>query len=240
MAAVGELAAGVAHEINNPMNGIINYAQMLVNRIRDHREVRDIARNIVKEGDRVAAIVASLLSFARRDSDRRTVTSVERLLSESLTLIGAQMRNEGIVVDVNIPPDLPAVLCVEHEVQQVFINVLNNARYALNRKYAAATPGDGKRIEITAAEEDVGGRRFVRVKIRDFGIGIPADILDKVTHPFFSTKPKGEGTGLGLSISSDIILKNAGQLVIESREGEYTMVNIDLPEIAPTPPERTA
>jgi PAS domain S-box-containing protein len=231
MAAVGELAAGVAHEINNPMNGIINYAQMLVNRARDHREVRDIAGRIVKEGDRVAGIVASLLSFARRDADRRTVASIRDLLNESLTLIGAQMRNDGISLEVDVPADLPNVLCVEQEVQQVFLNVLNNARYALNRKYAESA-NEGKRIQISAGTEDVGERRFVRITIRDYGTGIPAEILDKITHPFFSTKPKGEGTGLGLSISSDIILKNAGHLLIESQEGEYTMVNIDLPEIA--------
>lgn len=239
MAAVGELAAGVAHEINNPMNGIINYAQMLFNKIRGHDEIREIASRIVKEGDRVASIVASLLSFARRDSDRRTVTSIQELLDESLTLIGAQMRSDGIALEVNVPTDLPRVLCVEQEVQQVFLNVLNNARYALNRKYADAAD-QAKRIEITAGTEDVGARRFVRVSIRDFGVGISADILDKVTHPFFSTKPKGEGTGLGLSISSDIILKNAGYFGIESREGEYTMVNIDLPEIDTIKPAELA
>lgn len=232
MAAVGELAAGVAHEINNPMNGIINYAQMLINKPRGRHEVLDIAGRIVKEGDRVASIVASLLSFARRDTGRRTVASVRDLLDESLTLIGAQLRNDGILVELNLAPDLPSVLCVEQEVQQVFLNVLNNSRYALNRKYVDPAWGE-KRIEITATTEEVGALHFVRVKILDHGTGIPSDVLEKVTHPFFSTKPRGEGTGLGLSISSDIIIKNAGHLRIESREGEYTLVDIDLPEIMP-------
>ena len=210
LAAVGELAAGVAHEINNPMNGIINYAQMLVNLKGCGAVVHEIAQRIVKEGDRVAEIVASLLSFARRGVQRQSATTVEEILSESLTLVGAQLRKDGITLEVDVPEDLPQVFCVQQEIQQVVLNVLNNARYALNKKYAE--DNGGKKIEIAARAADRDGPRFVQISIRDHGIGISPETINKVMHPFFSTKPKGEGTGLGLSISHDIIDKNAGIL----------------------------
>ncbi len=228
LAAVGELAAGVAHEINNPMNGIINYAQMLVNQERDHREIREIGSRIVKEGERVARIVASLLTFARRGAHRKIVSSVQELIHESLTLVGAQLRKDAISLEVNIPPDLPRVECVPQEIEQVFLNLLNNARYALNQRFPQGCAEKVLRIEAREIEGRDGP--VVRVSFRDSGTGIPPDAIGRVTNPFFSTKPKGEGTGLGLSISQDLVRKNAGALSIESSFGQFTSVNIDLPE----------
>jgi PAS domain S-box-containing protein len=229
LAAVGELAAGVAHEINNPMNGIINLAQMLINRERDHQEVRGIGRRIVREGERVATIVASLLSFARRGAPRKTVTTIEELIEESLTLVGAQLRKDAISLEVDIPPDLPSVVCVPQEIEQVFLNLLNNARYALNQRFPEGDTEKVLRIEAREVEGIEGPQ--VRISFRDCGTGIPADAIGRVMNPFFSTKPKGEGTGLGLSISQDLVRKNAGAMTIESRYGQFTSVNIDLPEI---------
>ena len=229
LAAVGELAAGVAHEINNPMNGIINYAQMLVNQERDHGEIREIGGRIVKEGERVARIVASLLSFARRGAQRKIVCSVYELIHESLTLVGAQLRKDAISLKVDVPPDLPKVVCVPQEIEQVFLNLLNNARYALNQRYPRG--GAGKVLRIEAREIEGRDGPQVRVSFRDNGTGIPQEAIGRVTNPFFSTKPKGEGTGLGLSISQDLVRKNAGAMSIESSFGQFTSVNVDLPEI---------
>jgi len=229
LAAVGELAAGVAHEINNPMNGIINYAQMLINRERDHGEVKGIGNRIVKEGERVATIVASLLSFARRGAHRKTVTSIDALIDEALALVGAQLRKDGISLEVAIPPGLPTVVCVPQEIEQVFLNLLNNARYALNQRFPKGDAGKILRIEAREIEGLDGPQ--VRVSFRDSGTGIPPDAIGRVMNPFFSTKPKGEGTGLGLSISQDLVRKNAGNISIESAQGLFTAVNVDIPEI---------
>lgn len=229
LAAVGELAAGVAHEINNPMNGIINYAQMLINRERSHHEVKEISERIVNEGERVANIVASLLSFARRGARRSTVTTIDDLIEESLALVGAQFRKDAISLEVDIPQGLPNVVCVPQEIEQVFLNLLNNARYALNQRFSE---GDtDKVIRIEAREITGRDGPVVRVSFFDNGTGIPPDTLGRVLNPFFSTKPKGEGTGLGLSISQDLVRKNAGDISIESQLGQFTSVNIDLPEI---------
>ena len=228
-AAVGELAAGVAHEINNPMNGIINYAQMLINRERDHEDVKGIGERIVNEGERVATIVASLLSFARRGARRKIVATIDGLIEESLALVGTQLRKDAITLEVDIPPDLPNVVCVTQEIEQVFLNLLNNARYALNQRYPEGNSEKVLRIEAREIEGLDGPQ--VRVSIRDCGIGIPPETIGRVMNPFFSTKPKGEGTGLGLSISQDLVRKNAGSISIESRFGQFTSVNIDLPEI---------
>jgi PAS domain S-box-containing protein len=229
LAAVGELAAGVAHEINNPMNGIINYAQMLINRERDYRGVKGIAERIVREGERVATIVASLLSYARKSSRRKSVTTVGAMIEEALALVGAQLRKDAIELEVDIPASLPQVFCVPQEIEQVFLNLLNNARYALNQRFPESN-GE-KVLRIEAREIDGIDGPQIRVSFRDSGIGIPPETIGRVMNPFFSTKPKGEGTGLGLSISQDLVRKNAGAMSIESSLGRFTSVSIDLPEI---------
>ena len=228
LAALGELAAGVAHEINNPMNGIINYAQMLINRERDPAEVRSIAGKVVSEGDRVARIVEGLLAFARRESQDFVPTRVDELLVDSLTLIGSQIRKDAIALEVEIPPDLPRIVCAPQGVQQVFLNILSNARYALNEKYPGGD--ENKQLRITAAAAAAGGvAKNVVITFEDHGVGIPRANLSRVTYPFFSTKPKGKGTGLGLSICQEILRESGGRLAIESVEGEFTKVMVSLP-----------
>jgi len=229
LAAIGALAAGVAHEINNPINGIINYGQMILDKERKLSEIQSISGRIVKEGDRIARIVASLLSYARRGAQEETATSVEELLTESLTLIGAQMKKEAITLEVRYADNLPRVFCVPQEIQQVFLNLIGNARDALNRKFLDRQ-GE-KRIEIVADIDESSGNRWVRIAIRDNGSGIPESIREKIMIPFFTTKPKGKGTGLGLSISQDIISSNGGLLTIESEVGHSTTVEVRLPEV---------
>ena len=229
LAAIGALSAGVAHEINNPINGIINYAQIIIDKERNLKQIRQISERIVKEGERIATIVASLLSYARRGVQEETATSVEDLVTESLTLIGAQMKKEAITLDVHFAEHLPSVFCVPQGIQQVFLNIIGNARDALNRKFPE-NEGD-KRLEIFADIDESDGNRWVRVAFRDNGTGISKDLRDKVMKPFFSTKPKGKGTGLGLSISHDIIKENGGELQIESEVGHSTTVSVRLPEV---------
>jgi signal transduction histidine kinase len=232
LAALGELAAGVAHEINNPINGIINYAQILLNQSREGSEVNDVAKRVIKEGDRIARIVEGLLSFARREEEHKTPVAVSEIISESLTLTEAQMRKDVIVLKKDIPIDLPEVLAQAQEIEQVFVNIISNARYALNKKYPEVDKN--KILEITAKTLKEDGRALVRVSFDDRGTGIPANIIDKVMNPFFSTKPEGKRTGLGLSISHGIMSDHGGSLAIHSVEGKFTRVDVDVPVWVPT------
>lgn len=227
LASLGELAAGVAHEINNPINGIINYAQIIANKSDRRSKESDIANRIIKEGNRIAVIVNSLLSFARERKEEKATVRVERILHDAVTLTEAQLRKEGIILKMDLSSRLPEIIANPQQLQQVFLNVISNARYALNRKYPG--PHEAKTIEISNKKVMFEGSAFVRLIFYDQGAGIPANILDKVLNPFFSTKPGGEGTGLGLSISHGIIKNHGGTLKIESKEAEFTKIIIDLP-----------
>ena len=227
LAALGELAAGVAHEINNPINGIINYAQILVNKSAKGDRVHDIASRLIREGDRIARIVEGLLSFARRRHEDKSIISIEEVLSESMALTAAQLRKDNITVKTDLPEYLPAIKAQAHEIEQVFVNIISNARHALNGKFAG--PHADKIIQVTAESTTSNGKPFVRVSFKDYGSGIPAAIIDKVMNPFFSTKTEGKRTGLGLSISHGIIEEHGGRLNIESEEGRYTKVVMELP-----------
>ncbi|TAL22281.1 MAG: PAS domain S-box protein [Nitrospirae bacterium] len=230
LASLGELAAGVAHEINNPLNGIINYAQILVNKMDKESRESEIARRIIKEGDRIANIVKSLLSFARKRTEEKSIYNISGILHDALLLTEAQILRDGIKLKVNMPEDLPEIFANSQQIQQVFLNVINNSRYALNQKYNE--PDEDKILEISGSETVIDGQRHVRVIFHDKGSGIPAGVVDKVINPFFSTKPSGKGTGLGLSISHGIIEDHGGNLKIESVEGEFTEITIALPEAA--------
>ena len=227
LASLGELAAGVAHEINNPINGIINYAQILANKIAGGTKENDIAVRIIKEGDRIAGIVRGLLSFARERKEEKVPATIQKIMGDTITLTETQIRKDGIGLTVDIPDSLPEIMANPQQIQQVFLNIISNARYALNQKY----PGthEDKKFMIVGEQISVDGVPHVRTTFHDSGTGIPAEVMDKVMNPFFSTKPGGQGTGLGLSISHGIIRNHGGRLSLESVEGDYTTVRIDLP-----------
>ncbi len=232
LAALGELAAGVAHEINNPINGIINYAQILVNTTEEGDRVHEIAARVIKEGDRIARIVEGLLSFARRRHEDKSVISINEILADSMALTAAQLRSDNIVVNTDIPDNLPDVRVQAHEIEQVFVNIISNARHALNEKYPG--PHEDKILEVNATTISSKDKAFIRVSFRDNGTGIPAAIIDKVMNPFFSTKTERKRTGLGLSISHGILDEHGGKLNIESEEGKYTKVIMELPALQKT------
>ena len=227
LAALGELAAGVAHEINNPINGIINYAQILVNKSEEGGLEHDIAERLIKEGDRIARIVEGLLSFARRRHEDKSDIFIEEILSDSMTLTAAQLRNDNITVNTDLPDDLPHIKAQAHEIEQVFVNIISNARHALNQKFSGSHAD--KVLAITAETITSNGQTYIRVSFKDNGTGIPAAVIDKVMNPFFSTKTEGKRTGLGLSISHSIVEAHGGRLSIESEEGRYTKVVMELP-----------
>jgi len=222
LAAVGELAAGVAHEINNPINGVINYAQILVNNLPEGSDSQKYAERILAEGDRVAAIASSLLAFTRENSAERRPVPLREIFSESLLLAGTKMRNEGILIDQDISAALPDLLVSPQQIQQVFLNLFSNASHALNAKEANGS----KTLTISA---NMSNEDNLQVTVRDNGIGIPENLLSKVKDPFFTTKSNSGGTGLGLSICNDILALHGSGLVIESREGEFTAISFKLP-----------
>ncbi len=229
LASIGELAAGIAHEINNPINGIINYAQILVNRSKTETLDAEISRRIIKEGDRIADIVKSLLSFARVDmSDKRPVF-ISEIMKESMLLTESLIRKDGINIQIEIPSDIPGIIGNFQQIEQVFLNIINNSRYALNQKYMR--PHQDKILKITAEKISHNESPFVRIIFYDRGAGISSANIDKVINPFFTTKPIGKGTGLGLSISHGIITDHGGRINIESVEGLFTKLIIELPAI---------
>ncbi|ORJ54902.1 hypothetical protein B5V00_15530 [Geothermobacter hydrogeniphilus] len=225
LASLGELAAGVAHEINNPINGIINYATILKKCAADNFEAIEIAGRIEREGDRIASIVSKLLHFSRQRQETKRPASVAAILDDTLGLIRNQLYKDGIELCVDLPDDLPAVNVQPQQIEQVFLNLINNARYALNSRFPDRRSAE-KKLTIRA---DYLGGGFIRTSIHDNGTGIPDEIRNRILAPFFSTKPVGEGTGLGLSISHSIIQEHGGRLTFESEVGVFTRVQVDLP-----------
>ncbi len=228
LASLGELSAGVAHEINNPINGVINYAEILQDEFEEKGENSDIPKRIIKEGERIATIVSNLLSFARDRKENSSHAYVGEMLSDTLSLVEKQLFKDGVELIMDVPHDLPAVNVRTQEIQQVFLNLLSNGRHALNQKYSKKH--NNKILEIKGRSIEIEGQQYVRMTFHDRGIGIATEIMDKICNPFFSTKPKGEGTGLGLSISHGIIKNHGGRLLFETVEGEYTSAIVDLPE----------
>lgn len=227
LASIGELAAGVAHEINNPINGVINYAQIIVNSAAPDSRQYDIAKRIIREGERISFIVKSLLSFARERKEEKKPVSLQQVLSDSLALSEMQIRKTGIDLTLDLAGQTSLVKAHAQQIQQVFLNIINNARYALIQRYPEPDPD--KVFRITASDTLIDGEPFVQIVFEDHGVGIPAHAIDKVMNPFYTTKPVGIGTGLGLSISHGIIVDHKGKLSVESEEGAYTRIIVSLP-----------
>ena len=225
MASIGELSAGVAHEINNPLNGIINFAQLLKDEERPRTEFeQQMIDGIIDEGERIAKIVRGLLAFARADTHELEQVHFADSIKTSIALFGRQFEKDGISVEIDLEPDLPLVRADGSRLRQVVVNMISNAYHALKAK-----PGDSdkKVFRITAHRAGKDGD-IVRVEFYDNGVGIKREDLSKVFDPFFTTRRETGGTGLGLSVSFGIIRDFGGTINVESEVGKFTRFTIEL------------
>lgn len=227
MEAIGTLAGGVAHEINNPVTGIINYAQLITESTGADEEIRSFCEEIICEGRRIAEIVSSLLKFSRQEKTTHSPALISDIVTGTLSLTRMILKRDQIALEVNIPDGLPSIKCRSQQIQQVLMNLITNARDALNAKYKGFS--ENKRITISGGMFEREGRRWLRVTVEDRGTGIPADVMDKIFNPFFTTKPRDLGTGLGLSISHGIVREHHGELYFETTPGEFTKAVLELP-----------
>jgi PAS domain S-box-containing protein len=228
LASLGELAAGVAHEINNPLNGVINYTQMYLNKFDPPGEGRDLLKRVIKEGSRVADIVTNLLHYSRQDNGVMGEVHILDVISEALTLFNAQLMKEGIILSLEVDENMPLVMGRFTDLERLIINLVSNSRYALNQKYPAiSNPEKILKISVRKGQDD--DWPHIRLCVEDKGVGIPKEQMPKVFNPFMTTKPAGDGTGLGLNICHQIVQQHKGTIDIESEVDHYTRVFIDLP-----------
>jgi two-component system NtrC family sensor kinase len=237
MAAVGKLVSGVAHELNNPLAGVIGFAEILMGRPGDERLKKSLAR-IREEAERASRIVRNLLTFARKHKPENVMVSVNAVLEKTLELRAYDLRVNKIKVVADLAPALPTTLADPNQLLQVFMNVITNAEQAMREAHGRGA------LRLTTSGAD----GFIRVAIQDDGPGIAPANLKKVFDPFFTTKPVGKGTGLGLSICDGIIKEHGGTISVASALGQGTTFTIELPVVsgparraeAPRPPALTA
>jgi two-component system NtrC family sensor kinase len=220
MRAVGTLTAGVAHELNNPLNNITLTADML---LEDYDTLIDAERkemigDVVNEAGRSKKIISNLLDFARESGSQLEPLDLVHLLKETINLASNQIKLSGIKIEFQTADNLPRVHGDSQQLEQVFLNLILNS--------IDASPKGGKIQVIIVPADDP---RYLAVKIIDFGSGIPHHILGSIFDPFFTTKGKGKGTGLGLSVSQGIVGKHGGRIRVSSREGAGSSFTVTLP-----------
>lgn len=218
LASIGELAAGIAHEINNPLTGILGFSEYLLRKNTD-KNTREDLKVIYDEAMRAANVVNNLRTFARSYDSKKEFANINDILKKALELRTYEMRNSNIEVVTELASDLPLIKVDFHQLQQVFINIVMNAEQAITE-----TKSYGKLSIVTKKIKN-----FVRISFTDDGPGIPAELLDKIFDPFFSTKTESGGTGLGLSICHGIVTEHGGKIYTQSKLGKGTTFFVELP-----------
>jgi signal transduction histidine kinase len=245
MASLGELTAGIAHEIQNPLNFVNNFSEvskeLLIemkeevtnNRMEDAFEIADdIIQNLEKinyHGKRADAIVKGMLQHSRSSKGLLELTDINNLCDECIRLayhgLKAKNMDFNVGITTDFDKDIVKINIIPQEIGRVILNILTNAFYAANQKAKREIPGFTPTIKVTTQVQPAG----VNILIRDNGDGIPESVLDKIFQPFFTSKPTGQGTGLGLSISLDIIKSHGGRINIDTLEDNFTEFCIFLP-----------
>jgi len=218
LSGIGEFIAGVAHELNNPLTAVMGFSELLRNAELDSKYQRHLEM-INKSAIRCHKIVQALLSFARRRAPERKPVCLNSLVEGALEILAYQLRTNNIEVTARLDPQLPPVMVDPHQLQQVFVNIINNARQAIE--------SDQPRGWIKVTTEAQGSS--VLAIIQDSGPGIPEEHLSKIFDPFFTTKGVGEGTGLGLSLCYGIVKDHGGTIFPINKAGEGAMFIIELP-----------
>ncbi len=218
LSGIGEFVAGVAHELNNPLTSVMGFAELLqqADMAEQQRRYLDV---IAKSAKRCQKIVASLLSFARRHAPERKVLCVNEIVESAVEILQYQMRTSNIEVVTQLEPNLPSTEVDSHQMQQVFLNIINNARQAMEGRTVKGL------LRVTTESSD----DKVRIIIQDNGPGIPPENITKIFNPFFTTKEVGKGTGLGLSLCYGLVSEHGGTITPTSVLGEGATFTIELP-----------
>jgi PAS domain S-box-containing protein len=228
LVSLGQLAASVVHEVNNPLAGIMVYVKLFLKKYRDNKLQTESTEGqllkMEKELDRTTRIIRNLLDFARQSEPSMNPVEVNKVIDAALFLVGNQINLENVHLEKNLDPDLPLVLADFDKIQQVLINIILNATQAMpDGGNLIITTSVAKNIKISDTWKDA-----VRIDIQDTGIGIPKENLNKLFNPFFTTKEKGKGVGLGLSVVHGIIGKHKGRIDVKSELNVGTTFSIYL------------
>jgi two-component system, NtrC family, sensor kinase len=255
LASLGQLTAGIAHEIKNPLNFVNNFSWVSAELIDELQEIlgkvkvdantlaeiaeltntlRDNLDKIVQHGKRADSIVKNMLLHSREGSGEHRLVDANALVEESLNLAyhGARAENQSFQINMerSLDPAAGQVDVFPQQITRALLNLISNGFYAATKR-KEQNDSEGYEPTLTASTKNLGDR--VEIRIRDNGTGIPSDVKERMFNPFFTTKPAGEGTGLGLSICHDIIVKqHAGSIEVESQAGEFTEVRVVLPRTA--------
>jgi signal transduction histidine kinase len=245
MASLGEMTAGIAHEIQNPLNFVNNFSEVskeLLDEMKTELETgntedaKDIADDVIQNlekinhhGKRADAIVKSMLQHSRRSSGKKEPADINALADEYLRLAYHGLRAKDKSFNAEIKTDfdnnIGKVNIIPQDIGRVILNLINNAFYVVDQKKKST--GDGYEPTVSISTKKNNGK--VEIKVSDNGNGIPQKVLDKIFQPFFTTKPTGQGTGLGLSMSYDIVKAHSGELKVETKEGDGSELIIQLP-----------
>jgi PAS domain S-box-containing protein len=216
MAAIGGLAAGVAHELNNPLTSVLGFAELAMHGLLPDDPIRRDLATVISEARRARDVVRNLLAFSRQGESFFELSDVNQVIQETLALIRRQLEDSSVLLDERYAPDLPRISLANTRMKQVFLNLFTNALQAM--------PQGGT---LTVLSERVGAE--IAIRVADTGVGIPAEDLPNVFDPFFTTKAAQQGTGLGLSISLSIVREHGGRLEVESHVAAGTTFTIWLP-----------
>lgn len=256
MASLGELTAGIAHEIQNPLNFVNNFSEVSIELLDELKEgplkelsnenleeatdiIADLSQNLEKinfHGKRADGIVKSMLQHSRTSTGKKELTDINALADEYLRLsyhgLRAKDKSFNATIETQFDPNLYRINVIPQDLGRVFLNLFNNAFYSISeKKKQVGETFIPKLSVITENIQDSNQRPAIRMTVLDNGIGIPASVLEKIYQPFFTTKPTGQGTGLGLSMSYDIITKgHHGELKVETEEGAYAKFIMTIPE----------
>ena len=246
MASLGQLTAGIAHEIQNPLNFVNNFSEVsneLLDEMKlalqnDDKKVANVIANDVKEnlekilhhGKRAEGIVKAMLEHSRSSSGQRELTDINRLAGEYTNLahhgIRATLEATGVKFETDFDPNANKLNIIKQDIGRVLLNLINNAIYAVSEKEKRNIPGYEPTVSVKTKQLG----KTLEIRVKDNGMGIPPHIAEKIFQPFFTTKPTGLGTGLGLSLSYDIIKAHGGEISVVSKEGEYAEFIIGLPQ----------
>lgn len=221
LASLGLLVSGVAHEINNPLTGILAYAELLNMRVKDEDVKKDLEK-ILHSAERCKRIVENLLTFSRQRAPSKSLESINEIIDKAIELRAYWLRTGNIEIVKEYGQDIPTLYIDSQQIQQVMLNMILNAEHAI-------VESKKERGMIRFSTLFDSKKQRVIVNVTDNGKGIPSDIIHRIFDPFFTTKPVGIGTGLGLSISHGIILEHGGSIQVESKIGEGTTFIIELP-----------